>query len=176
MANAGHGREQRPFREDLVVLAAISIILLLMFATDWNGPPTSTADGDGTGPGPTEPTIVEEDLLSRSDYTAEGASTRIDLEVPWSNVTLMTLELRWTDDIGSNDELELRVELEGDEVDGLASTTGEITIRVTNPQPGNYTITVTAIDCPGQIGPLPVDRDNGNGWDLEVKATREVYD
>lgn len=170
------GRGKKPFREDLVILTIITIILLLMFATDWEGPEGLADVGDGTDTGPTVPTIIEEDLLSRSDYTSEGRSTPIDIEVPWSNVTQLTLDLQWTDDIGDNDEIELKIELEGDEVDSLSSTTGDISIRLTEVLPGNYTVIVTAVNCPGQIGPFPVDRDNGNDWALEIKAKREVYD
>ena len=36
---------------------------------------------------------------------------------------------------------------------------------------GNFTVEITALDCPGLIGPFPVDRDNGNDWDLKVSAT-----
>lgn len=176
MAGTVKMRRKRPYREDLVVLTIITVILLLMFATDWDGPSIFTDGGDGPGTEPTVPTIIEEDLLSRSDFTSEGSSTTIDIEVPWSNVTRLTLDLQWSDDIGTNDELELSIGLDGDELDSLSSTSGAITIKLTDPRPGNYTITVTAVDCPGQIGPLPMDRDNGNDWDLEVKAIREVYE
>jgi hypothetical protein len=126
------------------------------------------------GPGPVEPIIEEEVLVGQTGHLSEGASTDIDFEVPWNTTVVLTVTLDWSDDIGDNDEFEVVLSMEGEVIDRESSTDGNIELTNNDPQEGNYTVTITAVDCPGMVGPSPIDRDTGNDWSLEVRAEYEV--
>jgi hypothetical protein len=177
----------KPYSRDLVILfSAVIIIFLILVSVDFiGGPPDWWTGRYGQKPSDTETgitpdiegedsfTIVEETLLDISDTTQEGSSTNLEMTV-LENTTSISLSLTWTDDLGSNDELELNVEFEGLTQQTMSSTSGSIVLSLTEPQAGAYSVTVSALDCPGNVGISPVDRDNGNDWTLSATAQRKV--
>ena len=170
-------------------IMAAGIFLIMMFSlylcTDAASGPTEifketygprTADDilGPDGPGNGEPVIEEEVLLDESGYTSEGTTTEADFEVPWNTTIEITVTLDWSDDYGDNDELELVLYLEGERVDRVSGTSGHLEMRQGGPSSGNYTVAISALDCPGRVTPSPIDLDEGNAWALEVDASYEV--
>lgn len=162
----------------LVFLYTIIVVLLIILmearfiGTYDHGDGTSGGDNGGGG---TEPVMVDADILSRSGFTPEGGTNEETFFIPNEVVTEVSIELTWTDDIGDNDRFRLTVKHEGDEVGIDEGTSGVLTASLDDPVEGalfgNYSIEIEAVDCPGMVGPIPVDRDDGNTWDLQVKAT-----
>jgi len=97
----------------------------------------------------------EIELESMNGQTSEGGSTDVDIVVEHEGVIGLIVQLEWTDELDSSQGTsgQLLLDLSSDVV-------GELM--------GDYTITVSAIDCPGMVGPIPVDRDTGNSWSLTV--------
>jgi len=176
-------RKKPPFRDDMLVLsAAVLMILFIYVAVDYPNTmahiPGSggTSGGGGHNGGNNLPAIINEKVLDQDGHTSEGQSTQSPLDTPWSNITYLNLTLSWTDDIGNNDQFELKVISDGKELDSADSTSGTVTLSIKTPQMGNYTAVVTCIKAPGLVGPSPIDRDSGNDWNLKVTADREVYE
>jgi hypothetical protein len=176
-----HRNRKGPFRDDLLVLSvAVLMVFVLYIVVDY---PSTMAKapgnagnpgGPGPNPGPQTLTLVNEDLLDESGRTNEGQSTEVPFEVPWSAVTWINLTLTWTDDIGNNDQFELKVLADGQEVGSADGTTGNVPLSIKAPPTGNYTAVVSCINAPGFVGPSPIDRDSGNDWALKAVAEREV--
>lgn len=167
-------------RNDLKVISVIMVLTLLATlsmevqsgsVSKWK--PDDTDGGDGNGQ--TGPTFVEVDLLDTSGHTSEGATSQEDFESNYPVVTKVEVELTWTDDIGNNDEFRLTLFWEGAEEKTVQGTSGTLSLEiVSDPEgvySGNFTVEIEAVDCPGVLDPIPMDRDNGNNWDLVVKAT-----
>jgi len=175
------GRRKGPYRDDMVVLTAtVMMVLLLYGAVDY--PHTmaniSESSGGGGGGGGNPPPItmhlVEESVVDSTGYTAEAQSSSVDVKVPWSNVTWLNMTLTWTDDIGNNDQFELKLQLDGKDIDKKSGNAGLVTLEIEGPASGNYTAVITCVNAPGLVGPSPIDRDNGNSWALKATAVREV--
>jgi hypothetical protein len=175
-----HRGRKGPFRDDLLVLSvAVLMVFVLYIAVDYPNTMASipgNTPGGGTGPGPGQQTIVlqNEDLLNEDGNTNEGQSTEVPFEVPWASVTWINFTLTWTDDVGNNDQFELKVLTDGQEVGSADGTTGSVPLNIKAPPSGNYTATVTCIKAPGLVGSSPWDRDSGNDWTLKATAEREV--
>jgi hypothetical protein len=178
MSVYGMTRKQ-PYREDLLVLAVTALMIFTLYGTvDY---PLTVADikAQGGGGGGAQPQtnvthIVEEPLVDQNGNTNEGQSTNVDTEVPWADLTWVNVTLTWTDDIGSNDEFEVKVTVDGSELGKASGVTGAITVDLKGPPNGNYTVVITCVDAPGLVGPFPIDRDSGNSWNLKAVAVREV--
>jgi len=174
------GRRKGPYRDDMVVLTAtVMMVLLLYGAVDYPHTMANISNGGGGGGGggtlpPSVTYLVEEPVTDANRYTAEGQSSNVDLKVPWANVTWLNMTLTWTDDIGNNDQFELKVQLDGKDVDKKSGNTGQVTLNLEVPASGNYTAVITCVNAPGLVGPSPIDRDNGNNWALKATAVREV--
>jgi hypothetical protein len=174
--------KRRSFREDTAVLVATMLILFSFYLFDITNGPSEFYKNSADVPGQedlsdlTEPelVLVEDTLVQRTGYTDEGSSTHVDIEMPWTDMVEIRAVLQWTDDLGSNDELGLSIELEGRELTTSSSTSGNIDLTSLETPNGNYTMTIRALSCPGQVDPAPVDRDTGNEWSLEVTVIREV--
>ena len=164
----------------LVLSVAVLMVFVLYTVVDYPSTmakaPGNTGNPGGTGQNNGQPTIqlVNEDLLDKSGHTAEGQSTEVPFEVPWSSVTWINLTLSWTDDIGSNDQFELKVLADGQEVGSADGTSGNIPLNIKAPPTGNYTAVITCVNAPGLVGPSPIDRDSGNDWAIKAQAEREV--
>lgn len=180
MSVYGTGKK-RPYREDLLVLAVSALMIFTLYAAvDY---PLTLADLQTTGGGGGGGTphhnvshLVEEPLVDQSGSTNEGQSTDVEMKATWGNLTWVNATLTWTDDIGDNDEFELKISVDGAEIDKASSVDGNIVLNLKGPPSGNYTVTVTCVDAPGLVGPFPIDRDNGNAWQLKATAVREVQE
>ena len=176
-----HRGRKGPFRDDMLVLSvAVLMVFVLYIAVDYPNTmakaPGNTGNTGGTGPnnGHQTLTLVKEDLLDQSGHTSEGQSSEIPFKVPWSNVTWINLTLSWTDDIGSNDQFELKVLADGQELGSADGTSGNVPLNIKAPPSGNYTAIVTCVNAPGLVGSSPIDRDSGNDWAIKATAEREV--
>jgi hypothetical protein len=177
----------KPFREDLVLLfCAILICALILVVVDLpQGSPDWYSDlfrGSGSGapqdsgdqePG-TTPAPAEETLIETTGYTSEDQSSEEPFGIDDANTTEVHAILTWQDDYGDNDQFSLGLEYEGESVDTVSGTTGTLELRYTSVAVGEYSIVITAMDCPGQFTNVPVDRDDGNDWSLTVIVTRMV--
>jgi hypothetical protein len=173
--------KRKPFREDLVVLSATVLMLFFLYVSvDYPSAMEQVEELSNIGSGGNLPPsgggtkLIEENLLDETGYTNEGQSTDIPAEVPWSSVRWVNFTLTWADDIGSNDEFELKVLSDNEVLDSISGTSGELKLNIEGPPIGNYTVTITCIDAPGLVGPLPVDRDSGNDWSMTATVVREV--
>jgi hypothetical protein len=123
---------------------------------------------------PALPVLITIDVLSESGYTAEGSTSEVSFALDYTNVTRVTVDVTWSDDIGDNDVLRAYLVWEGDEVASDESDTGSIGLEITDEPDGMYTgnfsVQIEAISCPGIVTPVPIDRDNGNSWELSVEA------
>jgi hypothetical protein len=179
------GKKRRMYIEDMLVVSMVVLLILGIWASaDLPREPPEwfqysyrlpeEFEYPEEPPSDTEPEIREESVLADSGYLTEGATTEIVFEITYEKLIELQITLQWTDDIGSNDEFELSIAYEDESPEGNSGTSGSIEITIRGGSPGNYTATITAVDCPGIVGPFPVDRDNGNDWELEVTATYEV--
>lgn len=166
---------------------SIVIVFLLVITAISEGSVT-TVPNWYKGPFPTEPAvnetppettkIVEMVVLSNDGYTQEGQRTEIAFEIEQDEPVQLNVTLAWTDDYGTNDEFGLSMSLEGKEVGSVKDTNGKLELQYgdgngTIPM-GNYTITISAVNCPGLRPNSPIDRDQGNDWSLTVRlAARE---
>jgi hypothetical protein len=163
----------------VVLSVAVLMVFVLYVAVDYpktlaNVPGGSGGGGSGPGPSPPTYTLVNEDLMDETSHTSEGQSTELSFEVPWSAVTWINLTLSWTDDIGNNDQFELKVLADGQDVGSADGSSGNIPLSIKAPPAGNYTAKVTCVKAPGLVGSSPLDRDSGNDWTLKATAEREV--
>ena len=165
-------------RNDLrtVTLFMLFLIVLIAVMEGYQGPvPEPLPDTEPTDEDVPDLNMTTIDVVSISGHSPEGGTTDETFTLDQALVTKIEIELTWSDDIGDNDELRVTVLHEGEEVGSESSTNGRITITLVDEQDGglggNYTVEVTAVDCPGLVGPSPVNRDNGNTWDLVVRAT-----
>ena len=138
------------------------------------GPLPSDGSDGPDGPDDGDPVLEEEVLVDEAGYTSEGTTTELRFEVPWNKTIEISMTLDWSDDYGDNDEFELVLYLDGERVDGSSGTSGQLDLTQPSPSPGNYSVAISALDCPGRVGPSPIDIDDGNDWTLEVRATYEV--
>jgi len=133
-------------------------------------PPATGEEGTDITPIP-----MEESLMDVTGHTSEGQSTSEGFTITDVNTTQLSATLIWTDDIGDNDHFSLSLVYEGDSVETVSSTTGSVDLVFNAISVGEYQFIVTAMDCPGEVGILPVDRDNGNDWHLVASVTVMVY-
>ena len=173
-------KKGKPYNQGMLVVGITDLLVLgiYMGADAAKGPDEDFLRIRGlSGPldeEPDEPVLQDEVLLDKSGYTSEGSSSNERFEVPWTSTTELSITLDWNDDYGNNDEFEMVLSLEGEEVDRTSGTSGTLTIDQDGPGQGNYTVTITAVDCPGQFTSSQFDRDTGNDWSIEVKAVHEV--
>jgi hypothetical protein len=174
-------------KNDLVMVSTV-MLLLLIFAVGAEDPGLESrlpdiTDGGDQGPQDGEDnktkSTFEVEILSISEFTAEGGSTDVDMDFEQENALEINIVLEWSDDIGSNDEFKLTLSNSSGEVDSDQGSSGSLSIRYS---PGSgmslvdkYTITVEAVDCPGIVGIVPVDRDGGNDWTLTTTAVVEEF-
>jgi len=172
---------------DLKVVSLVMGLLVIFFVTfettdmsvpKWFVSSVPTNDDNGADPGTNgtaEPVTIE--VLSQDGQTSEGASSTVNVDVEQPGLLKLTVVLTWTDDIGSNDELGLSVSNATGELDTTEGTSGSLELVLSAPDGehllGPFEVKVSAINCPGRVGPLPVDMDNGNSWSLKVTALVE---
>lgn len=162
----------------LLVIFSVTFETTDMTIPAWysKGQPTGNNNGGGGGNNTTD-LPVEVEVLSRSAYTSEGQTTTVSFDLGARRVLELKATLTWTDDYGSNDDIGLALSNSSGEMDTTHGTGGSLDLDVKAPAGGfllgPFEAKVTAINCPGLVGPLPVDRDNGNDWSLTVKATVE---
>jgi len=168
-------------RNDLRVVTIFMIVMVLLISglelnPRYIPPPTTQAQPPGNNQHQNQTqNLTTAEVLSRSGYTGEGLSSNEDFGLGYPLVTMVKVELTWTDDYGSNDDFSLELKHESQSLDKAEGTTGALAVQVTAKTDenlaGNFTVVITCVNAPGVIGPLPVDRDNGNAWDLKVTAT-----
>ena len=166
---------------DLVLVSMFMILTLLFIAAaedpradppDWYEisyyMPQLQEDDNGTTP----KVRTEIELESTNGQTQEGGTTNVDIEVDHEGAIGLIVELVWTDDVGDNDELGISISNGTEELDSSQGTSGQLRLELSSDVEGglmgDYAITISAIDCPGMVGPIPVDRDDGNSWSLTV--------
>jgi hypothetical protein len=162
------------YRADLQSTFAVVIGLLLVLSSIYLlglYPHGSTSAGrtGSLGEMPQGFVYVEETVLDESGHTQEGTSSEIDMELG-PDVVGLKVTLSWVDDIGSNDQFSLALKRDGGEISSISGTSGTLEISTNQTVAGNYTVVVTAVDCPGLFLRLPIDRDNGNDWSLTAAA------
>jgi hypothetical protein len=117
-------------------------------------------------------------LTSEDGRTVEGGSSEVQLDMGTYVVFEIDVRLAWTDDFGDNDEFGLSLLHDGDVVDETSGSSGTLEISYSTGTeavpPGNYSVEVAALDCPGVVGMFPVDRDDGNDWSLDVDIVVET--
>jgi hypothetical protein len=170
-----------PYRTDLAFMALTIVGLLLLFvAIDLPGDIPDYYPGRFIYPGDDEemPTqVIVEELLNETEYLDEDSSTEFELYLPWWNVTELVIELTWADDLTEidgqpNDEFELVLWSNTTEIDRTSSINEELVINLLTPSIGNYTIEITALNCPAIIDNPDYDRDTGNDFRLRVTSYR----
>ena len=168
-------------RNDLTVVS-ILIIGMLMVGFVVKEAPSSigqgaqdggNADGGGGPGGGGAP--QEKELVSDQGHTAEGASSDVTFTIEDEGTTEIHVTLEWTDDIGNNDEFSLTLKNATGELGSESGNSGSLSVNyVVEPATGpvgDYTVAIDAVDCPGLVGPSPIDRDTGNDWTLTVSIT-----
>jgi len=163
--------------KDFLILS-IGILMLIgpAVAIELSIPaPETTNSGGTTNNNPPESTPPhEETLVSKDGYTNEGQTTELKQNYTASKVLNLTATLTWTDDYGSNDVFSLEVQLDGKSIGQEQSNTGQLKVTAAanadEDLRGNYTVLITCVKAPGIIGPIPIDRDNGNSWSLKFSA------
>jgi len=173
------GPLQRLMRNDLRAVAVFMVFMFVLIPglelqdTETPGAPGSLTPPTG-GHNQTQ-TLKTGEVLSRSGYTNEGQSTEEKFGLGYPLVTNVKAELKWTDDYGSNDVFSIELKREGQSVDKQQGTTGDLTVQATAKAgenlAGNFTVIITCVSAPGVVGPSPINRDNGNSWDMKVTAT-----
>jgi hypothetical protein len=166
-------------RNDLKVVTIFMVIILLVSVglelRPRDIPKPEEPQGTTNPPQDQPPEPVTTEVLSRSGYTNEGQSSQEKFGLGYPLVTMVKIELKWTDDYGNNDVFKLELSREDAALGQEQGSTGGITIEVNagtdENLAGNFTATVTCISAPGVVSPSPVDRDKGNSWDLTVSAT-----
>jgi hypothetical protein len=162
----------------LLVIFSVTFETTDMSVPGWAGGSSPNKDDNGGGPG-TNQTVepVTVDVLSKDGQTSEGSSTPVNVDVEQPGLLKLTVKLTWVDDIGSNDEFGLAISNETGELDTTQGTSGSLEIVLSAPDDGYlegpFEVKVSALNCPGRIGPLPVDMDSGNSWTLTVTALVE---
>ena len=177
----------KPFREDMILLfIAVAIVALILAVVDipqgspeWyeNTFKPYTGIPAGEVPGEEPETIlvpVQEALLETSGYTTEGQSTEEPFSIDDANTTEIHAILTWQDDSGDNDQFGLSLLYEGESVVTVSDTRGTLELTYTRVAVGEYSVVITAMDCPGQFTNVPVDLDDGNDWSLTVTTVRMV--
>jgi hypothetical protein len=177
------------FGDNELVLVSSIMILLILFAAIAERPDAKAPDwfvktASGTiKPQPVQNhTLVktEAELLSKDGYTNEGQTTEVSLTVDQQGTIELSITLTWADDYGSNDQFKLILSNETKDLDVASGSSGNLEVRYAPASPGpddligKYTIAVNCESAPGVVGPLPVDRDNGNAWSLKVTAIVEA--
>lgn len=162
---------------DLTVVSILIIGMLVIALVAQRSPPSigqgaqTTDDGGGGGQGGGG-TPQEVELVSDQGHTAEGTSSDETFTVEDKGTLEIHVTLEWTDDIGSNDEFSLTLKNASGELGAESGNSGSLSVNYivepgTGPV-GDYTVTIEAVDCPGLVGPSPIDRDTGNDWTLTV--------
>jgi hypothetical protein len=122
-----------------------------------------------------EPVFIfdQAEVLSTSGHTSEGGTSTEVLDLDYPKVKHIEVRLSWTDDHGNNDNFKVTLLRDGTTIRSEEGDTGTITLSEEDPEGalnGSYEVQIEALDCPGAVGGLPIDRDDGNSWDLSVTA------
>lgn len=165
----------KPYRTDLVVMAAVIILLALLYVgVDLPGEVPSYYESRYLY-APTEvelvTTSVDSLMVNETRYFTEGIPDGWEFPVYFENMTTMRVEISWTDDYGDNDQFLAMLQVDGEDLKSQDSATGSITIEIDNPSQGNYSLQVQAVECPGLLGVNTLDRDNGNDCHVKVTVT-----
>jgi|GEM_PF-3103664 len=166
-------------RNDLKVVTIFMVVILLISMglelRPRDIPKPEDIQGTTNPPHNQTQDLVTAEVLSRSGYTNEGQSSQEKFGLGYPLVTAVKVELKWTDDYGSNDVFKLELSRDDAVLGQDQGSTGTITIEVKagtgENLAGNFTATITCVSAPGVVGPSPIDRDKGNSWDLTVSAT-----
>lgn len=176
---------KKPYHQDMFVISTCVLLVFSIYVVidlpkgppDWFRASNEMYEKDNRDDleSPLEEPMLEEvTLVTGTGHTGEGTTDDEDFEVQETTGVELRVSFEWTDDIGDNDEFEITLYLEDERVDGTSGRSGSLELTLTSPGPGNYTLSITAVDCPGMVGPFPVDRDYGNDWSVEIRLVYEV--
>jgi hypothetical protein len=166
------------FKIAIVYIILFVILVLVVEAVFYD--PSAAAGGDEDEE--TTPTDEEEEpvfifsqteVLSTTGQTSEGGTSTEAFDLDYPKVERIEVCLSWTDDYGNNDNFMVTLLKDGSAVRSEEGDTGAITLNVEDPEGalnGSFEVQIEALDCPGAVGGLPIDRDNGNSWELLVTA------
>lgn len=165
----------KPYRTDLVVMGTVIILLTLLFVgVDLPGSvPSYFESRYKYAPKEVElvTTSVDSLMVNETRYFTEGIPDGWEFPVSFENMTSIMVELTWTDDYGDNDRFLAMLQVDGEDLLARDSATGSITLEIDDPHPGNYSLQVEAVECPGFLGVNTLDRDNGNDCYVRVTVT-----
>jgi hypothetical protein len=124
---------------------------------------------------PPDGELVTRTVLSSDGHTNEGSTSDVLFIIDQDGVQEIMVTLSWQDDLGEPDTLGLSLSFEGSKLDAQEGSSGPLELKyvtdnATDPR-GEYTVSVSALDCPGVVSIFPIDRDSGNDWSLTVKMT-----
>lgn len=174
-------------KRDLTIISAF-MVLMLLFAVAAEDPEQEPPewyverfDDGGGGQDDPKDDVTEtrtDPIFSKGGFTSEGGVTEEVFQVDEDGSLEIEVLLTWTDDIGNNDNFRMSLSNSSGEIGYIEGTAGSLAIDVVAEQAGDligeYTVTVEALDCPGLMGPIPIDRDSGNDWTIDVILTYEV--
>jgi len=171
-------------RNDLKLVAIYMVIILLLgvgveFALTQRPEENGDEGGGGSTPPPGEggqgTDFFYEDIeLDRAGQTNEGQTSTEEFSLNYEMVTSVELVLSWEDDYGSNDRFSISFSREGEALSSDEGATGSLTLNAADEQgnlTGAFQVEIKAVDCPGTVDGIPVDRDDGNTWQLHITAT-----
>jgi hypothetical protein len=167
------GKRRLPMDIILPCFSAIFLIIAIVI-TDVAIDIDLTENADKYYPPPPEPQYeyVEIETFGLDGFTQEGTSTDLDLGEILENATKFRAVLVWNDDVGSNDVFNVAIRNNGTELASSQDSSGSIDLETEDGfYNGTYSVVVTAVDCPGVVDIIPVDRDDGNSWSLKVFTT-----
>jgi hypothetical protein len=172
-----------------MVLVSGLMILVLMIVVVGEGPGQTPPDWyledieagqDGDGDGNDNVTMVrkEIELFTDEGWTGEGAAAGKSFDIEDEDAIGLIVEVHWVDDVGDNDEMGLSLENESGQLVMDQGTSGSLRIEYEVQEgealAGEFAYMVHAIDCPGRIGTIPIDMDDGNDWTVTVTLVIEV--
>lgn len=173
------------YKEDSLIMLTVMIVLLLIFISSsvvrephdiyyrrYENYKFKEEQGIYPNQVEEEYVLTEEFLFDEGGSTQEGSSSTVPFEITWGGCPELSAALSWQDDYGNNDHFQMVLEFEGQEKLRSSSTSGSLEILIANPLKGNYTLEISALDCPGEVDTPFQDRDNGNQWHCTVKVVR----
>lgn len=172
---------QTPFKTDLRLLMGACILLMILLGplavfappAPWWRDHWEREEDAANDPRGNEPVVyqtVNETVLELVGYTNEGGSDYEGFRLDDSYKSLQAT-LTWHD---SDDTLQLSLDHEGDVLQEQTTNSGIITLDLSETMPGDYNLTITAVECKDGYFNGPLDQDNNQEWILRVTARREV--
>lgn len=163
----------------LVYMVLVMILIFSLEAASFEGS-SSSSTSSGPGGSQTAPRfeIQTVEVLNEMGQTTEGGYSETGFTLTQAAIEHVFLKLTWSDDLGNNDVFRITLMFKGQVLKSQEGSSGVIdldisTLDMDEPQ-GDYAVSIEAVDCPGAVEGVPVDRDSGNDWNLVVSARLSV--